>query len=388
MVNELFSDRDTPQGGPLAGLRVVEQGSVVMASFAGQLLGDMGATVVKVEPPGGELIRSPSLGGPNRHPGMGAMFLNTNKNKRDVVYNLKDKQEKELFFELLEDADVFITNQRPHSRVKLGLDYDSIHEKFPQLVYCAAQGFRKESKEYDQAAYDEIIQSAAGLTSAMEYLTGHPSCFPTMAADKICGLVIVNSVLAAVYARNHTGKGQEVNIPMVDTMVAFIMIEHLWGNTFVPSTEAGGGFPTSFTAGHGDVRAKNGNISMHPYTLQNMKDLLAAANKLEILDSDKYFQDWRPDADGRQHLYEVLLEIAPTRTVEEWKTVCEEHNIPMSIPLDIKKPLDNAYVRDGDVLREFDHSTEGRILIPRYPVYFGETPIDEYEEAPNLAKSP
>jgi crotonobetainyl-CoA:carnitine CoA-transferase CaiB-like acyl-CoA transferase len=385
MVNELFADRGSARTGPLAGLRVVELGSVIMAPFAGQLLGDMGATVVKVEPPDGESLRSPQLGGPSRHPDMGAIFLNTNKNKRDVICNLKDAREKQLFFDLLEDADVFITNQRPHSRAKLGIDYDSIREKFPRLIYCAAQGFRRGSEEYDRAAYDEIIQSAAGLTSAMEYLTGHPSCFPTMITDKICGLVIVNSVLAAVHARERTGKGQEVNIPMVDTMVAFMMIEHLWGNTFVPPTEDGGGFPPSLNAEHGDVRAKDGNISMHPYTPQNMKDLLAAANRLEIFDNDPYFQNWDPDADGRKHLYETLLEIASALSVDEWATVCEQHNIPMSIPLDIKRPLDNAYVSDGGALKEFNHSTEGRLLVPQYPVFFSETPIDEYEGAPGLA---
>lgn len=377
-MSNFFSEQIKP--GPLSGLRVVELATVVMAPYACQLLGDMGADVVKVEPPGGELARH-YLGG--RSPGMAPMFLNTNKSKRSITCNLKDDHGREQFWTLLEEADVFVTNQRPSARVKLGIDYETIAARYPRLIYCSAQGFRRGSAEYEQAAYDEIVQSAAGLTSAMQYLTGHPTCFPSLVADKICGLVIVNSVLAAVIARGRTGKGQEINIPMVDTLFAFNMLEHLAGNTFVPPSANGGGYRIALNVEHGDVYAKDGTISIHPYSLKNMSDLLDAVGRRDILDSDPYFQDWaNASADGRKHVYETLLEIAPLLTVDEWAQVCRKHSIPMSLPLDIRNPLANAYVAEGGLLREFNHSTEGTVLVPRYPVYFSDTPIAEYEEAP------
>ncbi|SKG96309.1 CaiB/BaiF CoA transferase family protein [Mycobacteroides abscessus] len=369
------------RGGPLAGLRVVELSSVVMAPYACQLLGDMGADVVKVEPPGGEMARHYPGG---RGAGMNPLFLNTNKNKRSIVCDLRDDNDRETFFSLVGEADVLVTNHRPSARLRLGVDYDSISPIFPRLIYCGAQGFRRESPEYDQAAYDEVVQSASGLTSAMEYLTGYPSCFPSIIADKICGLAIVNSVLAAVVARNTTGRGQEVNVPMVDTLFAFTMLEHLAGNTFVPPYGPAG-YPFAFTVERGDVQAKNGKISIHPYSLGHMEKLLVAVGRQQLLENDPYFHDWGNSMnDGRKHLYETVRDIAPLLTVNEWMEVGRKHSIPMSVPLDIKSPLENPYVRAGALLREFEHSTEGTILVPKYPIYYSDTPIPDYHETPTI----
>lgn len=378
MGNFFFSAANA-QGGPLAGLRVVELSSVVMAPYACQLLGDMGADVVKVEPPGGEMARHYPGG---RGAGMNPLFLNTNKSKRSVICDLRAVDDRETFLSLLDEADVLVTNYRPGARLRLSVDYDSIGPMFPRLIYCCAQGFRRDSPEYDQAAYDEVVQSAAGLTSAMEYLTGYPSCFPSIIADKICGLAIVNSVLAAVIARNTTGRGQEVNVPMVDTLFAFTMLEHLAGNTFVPPYGPVG-YPFAFTVERGDVQAKNGKISIHPYSLEHMEKLLDAVGRQDVLENDPYFHDWGNSVnDGRKHVYETVRDIAPLLTVDEWIEVGRKHSIPISVPLDLKAPLENTYVRTGALLREFEHSTEGTILVPRYPVYYGDTPIPEYQETP------
>lgn len=368
-------------GGPLAGVTVVELASVVMAPYAAELLGNMGADVVKVEPPGGELVRHRPGG---RHDNMPPIFINSNANKRSVVCNLKESAGREAFFELLAGADIFITNQRPQALTKLGVSYDQIGARFPRLIYCGAQGFRRGSAEYHQAAYDEIVQSAAGLTSAMKYLTGVPSCVPSIIADKLSSGAIVGAVLAALYARSQSGEGQEINVPMVDTVFAFTMVEHLAGNTFVPP-DGEGGYAPMFVPSHGDVRAKDGLIAIHPYSPQNMRDFLNAGGRPEVFDADPYFQDWaNTDEDGRRHLYEVVAETAPALTVDEWAAVCRQHSIPMAIPLDIKNPMANTYVADGNLLPIEKHSTEGDIRVRQYPVYFSRTPLRHHAEAPNL----
>ncbi|GGF40316.1 CoA transferase [Marmoricola endophyticus] len=380
-MTRLSVDTTESSFGPLAGVKVVELASVVMAPYAAELLGDLGAEVVKVEPPTGELARQYPGG---RTPGMGPLFMNSNMNKRSVVCDLKSDGGRQDFFDLLAEADIFVTNQRPQALTKLGISYDQIGERFPALVYCSAQGFRRGSAQYEQAAYDEIVQSAAGLTSAMDYLTGNPSCVPSIIADKLSSLAILGSALAALHSRTVTGRGQEVNVPMVDTIFAFTMVEHLAGNTFAPPT-GDGGYSIAFNVEHGDVRASDGTIAIHPYSLQNMRDLLAAAGQEERMDTDPYFADWANTAtDGRKHVYEVVREVAPSLSVEEWATVCQKHSIPMALPVDIMDPLSNDYVREGDLLPEVSHSTEGDIRVRRYPVQFSGTPLTTYHEAPRL----
>lgn len=380
----MFVETGNSSCGPLAGVKVVELASVVMAPYAAELLGDLGAEVIKVEPPTGELARHYPGG---RNPGMGPLFMNSNMNKRSVVCNLKDEQGRADFFDLLGEADVFITNQRPQALTKLAISYDQIGERFPQLIYCSAQGFRRGSAQYEQAAYDEIVQSAAGLTSAMKYLTGSASCVPSIIADKLSSLAIVASALAALHSRTITGKGQEVNVPMVDTIFAFTMVEHLAGNTFLPPI-GDGGYGIAFNVEHGDVEASDGLISIHPYSLANMRDFLAAAGREDIADTDPYFADWaNTGADARKHVYEVVREVAPALTVKEWAAVCQAHSIPMALPVDIKDPLANDYVREGDLLPEMHHSTEGDVRVRRYPVQFSGTPLKAYREAPRLGET-
>lgn len=370
--------------GPLAGVKVLELASVVMAPYAAELLGDLGADVVKVEPPQGELARRYPGG---RNPGMGPLFMNSNMNKTSVVCDLKDDAGRERFFDLLGQADIFVTNQRPQALTKLGISYEQVVEAHPTLIYCSAQGFRRGSAQYEQAAYDEIVQSAAGLTSAMGYLTGTPSCVPSIIADKLSSLAIVASALAALHSRSITGLGQEVNVPMVDTVFAFTMVEHLAGNTFVPPT-GDGGYGIAFNVEHGDVEAQDGPIAIHPYSRDNVRDLLAAVGREDLLETDPYFADWANTVtDARKHVYEVVREIAPSLTVAEWAEVCRAHSIPMALPLDLKNPMDNAYVRDGDLLPQVDHSTEGSVRVRRYPVQFSRTPLTTYREAPRLGQA-
>ena len=202
----------TPAG-PLQGVRVIDLASVVMGPYACQILGDMGADVIKVEPPAGDSTRRTV---PQRNPGMGALGMNVNRNKRSVVLDLKSAQGHEDLVALLRTADVLVTNMRPGALTRLGLDPESVAALNPRLVHCTAQGFRSDSALADRAAYDEIVQSASGLTDLMRRATGAPTYVPTIMADKVCAMTIAYSVLGALVHQRATGQGQHVEVPMTD----------------------------------------------------------------------------------------------------------------------------------------------------------------------------
>ncbi|MFD1047608.1 CaiB/BaiF CoA transferase family protein, partial [Kibdelosporangium lantanae] len=192
-----------------------------MGPYAAQLLGDMGADVIKVEPPAGDLTR---ITHPQRHPGMGALALNVNRNKRSVVLDLKSEDGQEALMRLVTTADILLTNMRPRALTKLGLDYERLSAANPKLIYCNAQGFRTDSELAGLAAYDEIVQASSGFVDLMRRATGAPNYAPSILADKVCALTITYSVLAALVHQRATGQGQQVEVPMTDTLLAFNLV--------------------------------------------------------------------------------------------------------------------------------------------------------------------
>ena len=199
---------------------------------------------------------------PRRHAGMGAGTLNVNRNKRSVVLDLTVAADLDAFWALLATADVFVTNLRPHALAKFGLTPEAIGERFPSLVHVNAQGYRAGTPQADDAAYDDVIQAVTGLVDMNRRVTGEASYLPTIIADKVAGLYIVQGVLAALLERGRSGRGQHVEVPMVDAMLAFTLVDHLEAATFVPPAGPAG-FPRSLQPGApgGADRATAGRAS-------------------------------------------------------------------------------------------------------------------------------
>nr|CEL13593.1 FIG01122116: hypothetical protein [Kibdelosporangium sp. MJ126-NF4]CTQ99279.1 FIG01122116: hypothetical protein [Kibdelosporangium sp. MJ126-NF4] len=272
----------TGTAGPLAGVRVVDLSTVVMGPYAAQILGDLGADVIKIESPS-DTVR---VGLYRTTPGMTPLDLNVNRNKRSVALNLKHDTERERALDLIDTADVLITNMRPGALARLGMTYADIAERNPGLVYAHAQGFRSDSDRAGHAAYDETVQASSGLVDIANRALGEPVYLPTIIADKVAALTIVYSVLAALVHRDRTGQGQQVEIPMTDTLIAFNLVEHLAGHVFDPA-EAPTGFPASMTKGHKAVRTKDGLACVIPYGPQNFRDFFAAAGRPDLVDDPR-----------------------------------------------------------------------------------------------------
>ena len=265
-------------GGPLAGIRVVDLTSVVLGPLATQILGDMGADVIKVEPPEGDLTRHIA---PFRHPGMGAVFLNVNRNKRSVVLDLKDAAARATMRRLVGTADVFIHSIRPQAAARLGLGPDELTAGNPRLVYCGAYGFAEGGPYSGKPAFDDIIQAACGLAAVQADETGAPRYVRSIVADKVTGLTAAWAIAMALFERERSGRGQAIEVPMFETMVSFILAEHLDGRTFDPPLG-----PARYARMMAEHRrpqpTRDGYIALLPYTTAQWQRFFRLAGRDEM----------------------------------------------------------------------------------------------------------
>lgn len=354
--------------GPLDGVRVIDLSTVVMGPYAAQILGDLGADVIKIESPA-DTVR---VGQYRTTPGMTPLNLNVNRNKRSVALNLKDETEREQALKLIDTADVLITNMRPGALSRLGLNYADVAERNPRLVYAHAQGFRSDSAQAGNAAYDETVQASSGLVDVANRALGEPVYLPTIIGDKVSSLTIAYSVLAALVHRDKTGQGQQIEIPMTDTLLAFNLVEHLAGHTYEPA-EGPTGFALSMTKGHAAVRTQDGLACVIPYNPKNFRDFFAAAGRPDLADDPRVNGEAIDRADN-EWLTGQIAACAPALTTEEWAEVCAKHSIPMAPVLELDRAHEDSYVRDGHLLDTVEHPSEGAIRTVGIPVKFSATP--------------
>ncbi|MCE7007554.1 CoA transferase [Kibdelosporangium philippinense] len=369
----------TTSHGPLTGVRVIDLASVVMGPYAAQLLGDMGADVIKVEPPSGDLTR---ITRPQRNPGMGALALNVNRNKRGIVLDLKTPAGQEALLKLVSGTDILLTNMRPGALKRLGLDYERLSAANPKLIYCNAQGFRTDSPQAGLAAYDEIVQASSGLVDLMRRATGTPDYVPSILADKVSALTITYSVLAALVHQRATGQGQQVEVPMTDTLLAFTMIEHLSGQTFEPPVGPTG-FNRAMAKPHRAVRTKDGWACILPYTDKNIAQFFLAVDE-PALAADERFQDHEQRARNYSQLYALVEEFAVRHTTAEWQEICEARSIPFAPVLELDQAADDPYFEP--LIKRAVHPTEGPYRQIGFPVRFSATPATIREHCPTLGQ--
>jgi crotonobetainyl-CoA:carnitine CoA-transferase CaiB-like acyl-CoA transferase len=361
-----MADADTP--GPLDGVRVIDLSTVVMGPYATQILGDLGADVIKIESPADSL----HVGEYRNTPGMTPLHLNINRNKRSVALDLKDEAEHAQALKLIHTADVLITNMRPRALARLSLTYDDLAAANPGLVYAHAAGFRGDSDRADAAAYDETVQAASGLVDIVNRALGTPLYLPTILADKVSGLTIAYSVLAALVHRNRTGRGQQIEIPMADTLITFNLVEHLAGHTFEPATGPTG-YAKSLSGHHRARRTKDGLAAVIPYNPQNYRDFFAAAGRPDLAADPRVNGPVLNVADV-DDLSVLVDECTPALTTAEWAEVCAKHSIPMGPVLELDHAHEDPYVREGHLLETVVHPTEGPVRTIGIPVKFSATP--------------
>ena len=249
--------------GPLDGVVIIDLSSVVVGPVCSLTLADHGAQVIKIEAPSGDLMRQ--LGGGGRNPGMTGKFINFNRNKKSVCIDLKSPTGKEVMLRLISQADIFITNIRPDALEKLGLDWVSLHESNPQLIYCQMLAFGRGGQYFNRPAYDTVIQSSAGVAATFEKSSGEPRFVPLVMTDHITGLVSAQAIGFALYRRTRVGQGELIEIPMFETAAAFVLREHMGNMTFEPAIGPIGDARV-LDKNNRPVKTMDGYISISPNT--------------------------------------------------------------------------------------------------------------------------
>ncbi len=366
--------------GPLAGIRVIDLTINVLGPVCTQILGDMGADVIKIEAPGGDYMRHL---GPSRSDGMGVFFLNINRNKRSALLDLKQAEARTTLHRLIETADVFVHSMRPKAAERLGVDYQALSTKNPRLVYASAGGYRKDSSRRDWPAYDDVIQGASGI-AAMNKIDGEPRYFPTVICDKLCGYILASSIGMALYSRERTGAGQEVHVAMMDTMVGFNMIEHLWSGV-LDEAEKGLGYSRMLTPHRRPYQTLDGYVSLLAVTNDQWQRLLTAVDRADLV-GDPRFTEIGPRASNIDELYAFVVEQMKKRTTGDWIKRLDEAEIPNGVVNDFQDLLVDEYLAESRFFRRMQHPTEGRVVSMAVPVSFSKTAASIHRLAPRLGE--
>jgi crotonobetainyl-CoA:carnitine CoA-transferase CaiB-like acyl-CoA transferase len=367
--------------GPLAGIRILDLSTVILGPWASQTLGDMGADVIKVEPPEGDTTRQL---GPKRHTGMGSLFLGVNRNKRSIVLDLRQEAGHAALLRLAQTADVLLHNLRPRVVEKLRLTYEVFAAANPNLIYCATYGFRKAGPYRDKPAYDDIIQAACGTADLQTIVAGEPRYLPTIVADKTTSMAVVSAITAALFHRERHGGGQAIEVPMFETLVAYVMVEHLYGESFVPPLGSTG-YERLLNPHRRPYATKDGYLAVLPYTDENWKAFFSLAGRDDLL-ADERFKTLESRLAHVEELYGLLAEIIATRTSAEWQADLDKANVPVMVVNTPEALLDDPQLAASDFWKFIDHPTEGRLRVSDQPVRFSRTPCAIRQPQPRLGE--
>lgn len=357
--------------------------SVLMGPFASQSLGDMGADVIKVESPHGDLVRQI---GPARHEDMGPIFLNTNRNKRSVVLDLKNPAGAQALKRLLVDADVLMYNVRPQAMARLGLDYDAVSAINPRIVYAGVFGFGQDGPYAARPAYDDLIQGAATLPHLIARAAGGiPRYVPTAMADRIVGQTAVGAILASLLARGRTGRGDRVDIPMFETMVAFVLGDHLGGLTYEPPLD-GGGYARQLSPERRPYRTSDGYICALVYNDKQWEGFLKAIGRESLAVEDERFATFANRSRNIDFVYGTLSRIFEERTTAEWMRLLEQADVPFMPMHDLQSVLHDPHLEATGFFTVMEHPSEGTIRSMRMPINWTNNTADAARPAPRLGE--
>jgi len=369
--------------GPLKGIKVIDMTTVLMGPYATQMLGDYGADVIKVESLDGDVTRQI---GPTRHPGMGPVFLNTNRSKRSICLDLKKPAGREAVLRLIKTADVLVYNVRPQAMARLQLGYDEVAKVNPRLIYAGVFGFGQDGPYAAKPAYDDLIQGATALPALTAQTSddGVPRYVPNALVDRIVGLTAVGAICASLVHRDRTGQGQRVDIPMFETMASFVMGDHMGGLTYDPPLDKGG-YARHLSRDRRPYKTSDGYICVIVYNDKQWQNFFDATGR-DDLRKDPKFATFAGRATNIDHVYAELARILETRSTEEWMKILTTADVPVMPMHDLVSLLDDPHMVATDRFPVVEHPTEGKIRSMKVSATWSQTPVETERLAPRLGE--
>jgi crotonobetainyl-CoA:carnitine CoA-transferase CaiB-like acyl-CoA transferase len=366
--------------GPLKGIKIIDMTTVLMGPYAAQMLGDYGADVIKVESLEGDVTR---LIGPARHPGMGPVFLNTNRSKRSIALDLKKPGGRDAVLRLLKTADVLIYNVRPQAMARLQLGYDVVAAVNPRLSYAGVFGFGQDGPYATKPAYDDLIQGATALPALMAQTgDGVPRYVPNALVDRIVGLTAVGAICASLVHRDRTGRGQRLDIPMFETMAGFVMGDHMGGLTYEPPLDKGG-YARHLSRDRRPYKTADGHICVIVYNDKQWASFFEATGR-DDLRVDPAFSTFAGRATNINTVYAELARIFETKTTAEWIDLLTKADIPVMPMHDLESILQDPHLTATGFFPVVDHPSEGKIRSMKASARWSETQVEPSRLAPRL----
>lgn len=362
--------------GPLAGLRVVDLTAMVMGPYCTQIMADMGAEVIKVEPPQGDNTRYISVG---PAPGMSGVFVNVNRGKRSVVLDLRGDEGRAALRALIERADVFIHSMRAKAVAALGFGYDDVAAINPAIVYTNCYGYGRRGPHRDRPAYDDTIQAECGLPAVQKQLTGEADYVGTIIADKVAGLTALYATTMALFHRERTGQGQEVEVAMYETMASFMLVEHANGAMFHPPLGPAV-YPRTVAPNRRPYRTKDGYVAALIYNDKHWDAFIGAVRPAW---ASELYATLETRAHHIDTVYGLVAETMAERTTAEWLALFGELEIPAA-PLNSPDALfDDPHLNAVGLFETVD-TPHGPVTFPGVPTWFSRTPGRVRGPAPEL----
>ena len=368
--------------GPLAGVRILDLTTVVMGPYATQILADLGADVVKVEPPEGDVMR---YNAPMRSKGMGHIFMNANRNKRSAVLDLKKDGGREACLAIAKGADVLVYNIRPQAMARLRLSYEEVRAVSPRIIYVGAFGYSQRGPYAAKAAYDDLIQGAVGLPwLAKEAGAESPRYVPATLADRSVGLHIVNAVCAALYHREKSGKGQRVDVPMFESLLQTVMGEHMGGYTYLPQTGQPG-YARMLAKERRPYETMDGYVCVLVYNDKQWRAFFDLIGRPELL-SDPRFATHEARSRDFEGAYALIASEMRKRSTADWIAALDKADIPVQRMNSLADIVEDPHLAATGYFRSVEHPTEGSIRSMAVPSEWSESPPEYRRHAPLLGE--
>ncbi len=351
--------------GPLAGIRVLDLTSVVVGPTATLTLAQQGADVIKLEAPEGDLLRK--LGGKPRNPGMAPKFLHFNRGKRSIAVDLKTEQGRRVLRRLAERTDVFISNMRPAALGRLGLAAADLAAVNPRIVHCSIVGFGTDGPYRDLPAYDTIIQGVSGFAACMERQFAEPRFAPFVICDHIVGFVAAQAICAALVGRAATGAGQAIEIPMYETMAAFVLTEHMGQRTF--EQDGAMGDPRIMDAFYRPAQTLDGWICVSANTDAQAFGFFDAIGRPELKDDERFGSVAARLRHVRDY-FTLRTESLATRTTSDWLERLRAAQVPAMQVNSLDALFTDPHLQEVGLIERQTHHSEGDVLALRATARF------------------
>ena len=368
--------------GPLAGIRVLDMTSVLMGPYATSIMGDMGADVIKLESPEGDLIRQV---GPSRSGAMGGMFMHANRSKRSIAIDLKKPAGRDVALKLAQTADVLVYNLRPQAMERLGLGYEDVAKARADIIYVGTFGFGQDGPYAAKPAYDDLIQGLCAVPALFaEAADGTPRYAPINIADRVVGLHALAAILAALRHRDRTGQGQRIDVPMFETMASFVLGDHFGGLSYEPPLDDGG-YPRLLAPERRPFRTSDGFLCVVIYTDRHWQRFIEIAGRA----------DWRGDprfvshASRTRHMAEIMKSVAEIfagRTTAAWENTLAAADIPHARMHTLASLLEDPHLSEAGFFPVSEHPTEGMVRTMRVPSRWSASQPEPTRSAPELGE--